>query len=71
MYSLNVNTITNAQRAAKLLKREGISASIGRERNPNKSKGCGYTVRLESDNIKSVIDYLNNNGVKVEGVVRE
>ncbi len=68
MYSVNVNTITNAQRAVKLLKREGITASIGRDRNPSKSKGCGYTVELESRDIRFVSDYLIANGINVVSV---
>ncbi len=68
MYSFNVNTITNAQRAVKLLKRIGITSKIGRLKNPSKSMGCGYTVDLECDDISALSSYLESNGVKVVSV---
>ena len=68
MYSFRVNTITNAQRAVKMLKRIGVACKIGRIRNPKKSDGCGYTVDLLSDNIDEIRDYLISNGININGI---
>ena len=68
MYSLNVNTITNAQRAVKLLNRIGVTSYISREKNYTKRKGCGYTVELYSENIEAVKEYLLSMGISIYGV---
>lgn len=41
---IKVGSITNAQRIKKLLKQNGIKASIQRSSNIKRGEGCGYSV---------------------------
>ena len=68
MYSLNVNTVTNAQRGVKILKRYGIYATIGRAKSSVRLKGCGYTVNFEYNDLDFVLNLFNTSGIDVLGV---
>ncbi len=68
MFIIKVGTITNAQRAVKLLKLKGIKGSVHRQSNPDKKNGCGYVVKVRSNDINAVADYLRGSGIKINGV---
>ena len=64
-YLIKVGSITNAQRASDILKRSGIKAYLGRNTNPSPKEGCGYTVKLYSDNINEVIAKLEYENIRI------
>ncbi len=68
MFSLNVNTITSAQRAVKLLKRYNIKSQIGRLKKPSKADGCGYTVNTAYPDLNEVVGILKSAGIAVSRV---
>ena len=68
LYELKTGTLTRAQRCVNILKKQGIKAYIGRLKNPKKEDGCGYTVRVNTDNIYAIITLLKRNGVEISGV---
>lgn len=67
LYELKVGSVTNAQRAVKVLKRKGYKSNVSRIKNPSKSDGCGYAVKVNTENISAVLHILNNNGINVFG----
>lgn len=68
LYEIKLGTVTKAQNTIYILKKYGIKGSIGRVKNPKKSDGCGYTVKVNTDNINHILNLLNNNGIKHYGV---
>ena len=65
---INVNTITNAQRGVKLLKRYGISAKIGRIKKRIKENGCGYTVNVSTGDYNMIENLFKSSGIEIIGV---
>lgn len=61
--------MTNAYRAVKLLKQKGIKGEIERLKHPEKKDGCGYAVRIKTEDADRVSRYLILNGIGVRGVV--
>jgi len=66
-YEIKLGTITRAQHSIYILKKYGVKATLGRISNPKKNEGCGYTVKVNTDNINAILSILNNNGVEVIG----
>ncbi len=64
---IKVGTVTNAQRAVRLLKIYGIKAYIQRLEKPKKEDGCGYAVKVKADNTEEILSLLKQNGVTVLG----
>ncbi len=67
-YEIKLGTVTRAQHSIYVLKKYGIKATIGRVKNPKRNEGCGYTIRVNTDNINFVIQLLNENGIANYGV---
>lgn len=67
LYIIKVGSITNAQRAAKLLRIYGLKPTVERLEKPTKQDGCGYTLKVRTDNIQELLKVLHENGVTVLG----
>lgn len=63
---IKLGSVTNAQRAYKILYSSGYKPRIKRIENPDKSEGCGYAVELACDDEKP-IDILEKNRMKIRG----
>ncbi len=69
MYSLiKVGTVTNAERARYVLRNNGINAYVTRIKNPAKGDGCGYAVKVLSENVNRAIALIDNERIYVRGV---
>lgn len=66
---IKVGSITNAQRAQRILKSHGYKAQIKRESNPSKKEGCGYVVAVKDKN-NEAIEILKKADIKIKGVER-
>lgn len=66
-YKIKVGSITNAQRAMRLLRGRGYKVSLGRIENPSANDGCGYVVKISS-NVDEAVAFLKNSGIDVLGV---
>lgn len=66
-YKIKVGSITNAQRAMRLLRARGYKASLGRIENPSDNDGCGYVVRISSK-VEEAVTFLRSSGIEVLGV---
>lgn len=67
-YEIKLGTVTRAQNTIYILKKYGIKGSIGRNKNPEKSEGCGYTVKVKTDNINYILALIKKNGIDYYGV---
>lgn len=66
-YKIKVCSITNAQRAVRLLRSRGYKASLSRIENPSDNDGCGYVVKLNA-NAEEAVSFLKISGIEVLGV---
>lgn len=57
---------TTAQKAARILRDRGITASLGKNPGHEKGEGCSYALFLSADPGRAV-RLLNENGVKTNG----
>lgn len=67
---IKIGSITNAQRAGAALKKNKIKAQIIRMDNPQPGDGCGYMIKIRKED-KEAIHILQNNGIRILGVVDE
>lgn len=66
-FEIKVGSITNAQRAMKLLKSKNYRPSLSRIENPQPSDGCGYVVKVAASN-DSIVGFLKKSGISILGV---
>ena len=69
--TVKLGSITNAQRVLRALKKRGFNANIIRIQNPSKSDGCGYAVRINTNNPEAALHVIKQTGVIVLGVDRQ
>lgn len=67
---IKIGSVTNAQRAAAVLRKNRIKAQIIRMENPQPGDGCGYMIKVRKEEGDSV-HILQNNGIRILGVVDE
>ena len=67
-YLIKIGSITTAQRAHKLLLSKGYTVRITRLQNPKAGDGCGYALKINSNDKESIIQILKGAGVNVLGV---
>lgn len=66
-FVIKVGSITNAQRASKILRSHGYKSTLTRLENPLPSDGCGYVIKVAAENSDTVVKLLKNAGVAVLG----
>ncbi|MDD6728292.1 MAG: DUF3343 domain-containing protein [Eubacteriales bacterium] len=64
---IKVGSVTNAQRAQRLLRSKGYRAQIKRIENPSPSDGCGYAVLVKA-NDDAPLEILSSGGIEIKGV---
>lgn len=67
---IKIGSVTNAQRAVSVLKKNKIEAQIIRMDNPRPGDGCGYMIKVRKEESEAV-HILQNNGIRILGVVDE
>ncbi len=65
-FDIKVGSVTNAQRANRLLRSKGVKASFHRMDNPLPQDGCGYAVSVNDKS--TALDILQKANIKVLGV---
>lgn len=68
LYRIKLGSITNAQRGRNILRNYGFKPSLTRLQNPSKEDGCGYVVKVKTDNIDKALSLLKQHGVNIIGV---
>lgn len=67
---IKIGSVTNAQRASSVLKKNRIKSQIIRMDNPQPGDGCGYMIKVNKEESEAV-HILQNNGIRILGVVDE
>lgn len=62
-YYITFRSVTAAQRGEKLMHRSGVRATLLRTPKWMESQGCGYSLRLWTDNVESAVALLREGGV--------
>lgn len=62
-YYITFRSVTYAQRAEALLQRVGIGCTLQRTPRWMETQGCGYCIRLRSQNIHKAVDLLRTQQV--------
>ncbi|MBQ9530725.1 MAG: DUF3343 domain-containing protein [Eubacterium sp.] len=70
-FVIKLGSITNTQRAQKILSKNGVATKISRLSNPKPSDGCGYVLKANSKDREKIIHILNNSGINILGVENE
>ena len=60
---ITFRSVTPAQRAQVLLRREGISCKLQRTPRHLESQGCGYCLRVQASNAHIAIEHLGSAGI--------
>ncbi len=70
-FVIKLGSITNAQRAHKLLLKDGIITKVSRLPNPKAGDGCGYVLKANVKDKTKIIHILDNSGINILGVEDE
>ena len=65
LYYITFRSVTFAQRAEKLLTRKGMRVSIMRTPRWMEEQGCGYALKLWTDNISVAVKILQENRIQL------
>ena len=60
---ITFRSVTPAQRGENALRREGISCAIHRTPKQLADQGCGYSLRLRSDQLHQAVEVLRHRGI--------
>ena len=70
MYNIIVlSSVTYAIKAQKLLSFGGIRSELNKSSTVKAVRGCGYGIKVRSDQLDEASDILVKNGIKMLGVV--
>ncbi len=67
-YFITFRSVTYAQRAEKLLNRQGIRVSLMRTPRWMEEQGCGYALKLWNHDILQVVNLLRENKIQLRKV---
>ena len=70
-FTVKLGSVTNAQRAQKLLAKNGFVSRVSRLQNPKAGDGCGYVIRANERNRDEIIHILKKDGINILGVENE
>ena len=65
---ITFRTVTPAQQAESMLRRNGFSCSLQRTPRRLEEQGCGYSLRVPCDRVYSALDFLQTHGVSYKNV---
>ncbi len=62
-YYITFRSVTIAQRGEQVLKKAGIRATLLRTPKWMEAQGCGYSLRLWTDNVYPAVEILRERGI--------
>ena len=71
IYYITFRSVTFAQRGERLLEEAGVRCSLQRTPKWMEAQGCGYALRVWTDNIGGVMEVLNRNRVGMRRLYRQ
>ena len=70
-YYLTFRSVTFAQRGEKLLQKSGIRCTLLRTPRWMEEQGCGYSLRLWTEDVREGVKRLREGGVQMRKVYRQ
>ena len=67
-YFFTFRSVTSAQGGAKRLEKAGIPAMMVRTPRNLQKQGCGYSLRIKTEDIIPVVELLRENGVPLRKI---
>ena len=67
-YMITFRSVTYAQRGERSLGKRGISVSLGRTPKWMEQQGCGYSLRIKTEDIIPAVELLRENGVPLRKI---
>lgn len=67
-YYIKTGSITNAQRSKNVLAKYNIKAELKRLADIKDGDGCGWTITVSEDSLKTAVNTLRQNEINVLGV---
>ena len=71
MYYLTFRSVTYAQRGEKLLNRNGYRCTIQRTPRWMEEQGCGYALRVWTQDIGSALKLLQENQLQIKRIYKQ
>ena len=71
VYFITFRSVTPAQRAELLLRRNGHYCVLQRTPRWMEEQGCGYCLRMQTDRIETAMQLLRENGIGYRKVYRQ
>lgn len=68
---ITFRSVTHAQRGERLLQSKGIRAALQRTPRWMEAQGCGYSLRVMTENVEWAVQLLRQNGVPLRKVYSE
>lgn len=68
LYYITFRSVTFAQRGEKLLARNGIRVNLMRTPHWMEEQGCGYALKLWSDDIRRIVHLLRESNVHLRRI---
>ncbi len=65
---LQISSVTHAYRGQRVLERHGIPATVQRDSRFASPRGCGYQIRIRSQDPQAVRRLLLESGIRVLGM---
>lgn len=66
-YFFKVNSVTHAEKGAKILRYHGYNASVKRAGRPASLEGCSYSILITGGNVDEARAYLVKSNVRITG----
>ena len=66
--TIKLGSITNAQRAQRALMKKGIVSRLSRLQNPKAGDGCGYVIKVDTNDKNKILHILEASGINILGV---
>ena len=67
-YYVTFRSVTHGQRGEKVLREEGIPCTLQRTPKWMEAKGCGYSLRIWTENLEEILTLLRRSGVPLQKV---
>ena len=68
VFIITFRSVTFAQRGERLLNRSGIRCALQRTPKWMEQQGCGYSLRIKTENILPAVDILRENRVPLRKI---
>lgn len=67
-YYVTFRSVTHGQRGERLLREHGVRCNLLRTPRWMEAKGCGYSLRIRTEDIGAIVDLMQRNHVPMQKI---